>query len=168
MNRSLPSANRSVAVPGLPRDLTVGLMSAIITLAITLFQDLSGTGQTNVASLQQALAPIADQLTQLLRRLRSTQTRFPGKIAARKLPRQNTSLGGGIPRAANTTFPAPNSKLTKPLEVSYVTPQGWRQISNLDSWMADDDAVPLPLAEDSGPVLGDSLSVWESQDRMLN
>ncbi|XP_055526898.1 uncharacterized protein LOC129719528 [Wyeomyia smithii] len=167
MNRTRP-LNRSAVQPT-NRDLTVGLVGAIISLAATLYQNMMVGDQTSNALLMQSLAPIKQMLDHLMRKIRATPVRaqppatrhtFTAGTRSATLPplpsrtpaRGVTSKPATVVRhpkisstfKASSTMDSSRSTASKP---SFVVPPGWREISNLDDWMDDsmdnsDDIYP--------------------------
>lgn len=181
MNRSLNRFQSS-------QDLTMGVIGAIVSLAVTLLQHLNGHGSNNPQALLAAMEPIQHQLAKLRRRLKVVRqrqlapaapvVRSPARIPANAtfqgaaplnttLPRVldatfaaplNTTRPTvaspgrvGLPRldttyataaatmrnapGINATFPAPPANRTLPTPDDYQCPPGFREISNLESWL---------------------------------
>lgn len=155
------SVNRSAAIPS-NRDLMVGLIGAIISLAITLFQNISGAGgSSSNAILLQALGPIQQQIALLERRIRARQSRATSRTGTFLRSPHSASTSRALGRTVNvtrpgisTTFPAPpgpdstGRSLTHP-KASFVVPPGWREISNLDSYLDESEDIPFTVDSDA-------------------
>ncbi|KAL1375952.1 hypothetical protein pipiens_017170 [Culex pipiens pipiens] len=173
MNRSLNRFQSS-------QDLTMGVIGAIVSLAVTLLQHLNGHGSNNPQALLAAMEPIQRQLAKLRRQLKVVRQRqlapaaVPLNATYRGAAPLNTTLPRvldatyaaplnttrptvaspgrvGLPRldttyataaatmrnapGINATFPAPPANRTLPTPDDYQCPPGFREISNLESWL---------------------------------
>lgn len=133
--------------PPTNRELTVGLVGAVISLAITMMHNMNE--DLNEADLLQAMVPIQQMLLRLVRRIQMLST--PG-LTNRTRPIKHlpsTTQRRSTPIAQPRRLPNithQRTRTTKPATDSFEIPPGWREISNLDSYLNE--------SSEMGPGMG--------------
>lgn len=140
------------------RELTVGLVGAVISLAITMLHNM--TDDMNEADLLQAMVPIQQMLLRLVRRIQMLSTpglanrTRPGRQLTPSTPRRSAPVAQPrkLPNVTRTRTSTPGTP-------SFVVPPGWREISNLDSYLNESSEVGLGMGSegtfDQTPMMSD-------------
>lgn len=141
------------------RELTVGLVGAVISLAITMLHNM--TDDMNEGALLQAMVPIQQMLVRLVRRIQMLST--PG-LANKTRPARHLTPSSTPRRSGPVARPRklPNVTQTRtsgPGTPSFVIPPGWREISNLDSYLDESSELELGMGSegtfDQTPMMSD-------------
>lgn len=131
--------------PPTNRELTVGLVGAIISLAITMLHNMND--EIDEAALLQAMAPIQQMLLRLVRRIEMlSKPSYANRTRPIKhLP--TTTQRRSTPIAQPRRLPIVNQTRTRvSAKESFKIPPGWREISNLDSYVNE--------SSEMGPGMG--------------
>uniref|UniRef100_A0A903VWH7 Uncharacterized protein n=1 Tax=Aedes aegypti TaxID=7159 RepID=A0A903VWH7_AEDAE len=160
--RNLPM---SVGAPS-NRDLTVGLIGAIVSLSVTMYQNMANNIED--AELLQFMVPIQQLLSRLILRLKKPAT---PRLTAGTTPRRTAAGARASPSTPKRPLQTqPRQLLTTPRTDRTRTfnsttnrtpasdiPPGWREISNLDDYFDESSGMELGMGSegtfDETPVI---------------
>lgn len=137
------------------RDLTVGLIGAIVSLSVTMYQNMAGN--IDDAELLQFMTPIQQLLSRLILRLKKPATpRLTAGTTPRSYGAPSAKPSLSTPRRQYQT--QPRQIMTTPKRAvnatrttgspSFKIPPGWREISNLDDYFDESSGVELGMGSE--------------------
>uniref|UniRef100_A0A182YQC2 small monomeric GTPase n=1 Tax=Anopheles stephensi TaxID=30069 RepID=A0A182YQC2_ANOST len=160
------SESAPVLCNGVPSNeqLVQGLMGTIITLSSTLYQALAGGDDGGSAEvLLQSLLPIRERLDRVVQQIESQESKV--HCSSTKSNRRTAARSATLPTSRNEPANVSNEVFAPPCssteqetrlnadassksvtnlaatgDPSFVPPPGWREITNLDSYMAETTA----------------------------